>query len=293
MRSYTFAFLAIALGAFLILPVGCAQDDASVPAVHNKDLGDKQQGEVLVPYEPAVNHKYIVEPAQFPLPPMPPSAVPEPASQPAEAVAEPGQASQPAAAQPEAAPPAQAAAAPDAASLAPSPEAEELARQLMADLTSGRFAEIEARIAPELKPSIPAGMLQQQWTAVEQQFGKYQSIEKIVGRKVPQGGKQYDYAEAQLKFEKGEIGLAVAFNADKQIAQLGMSPISGGQPSETPAAETATTPAADTSAAPQAPTRGGRSSAPPVPTPRSAAGMGGGGLGDLPPTAPAPVGLGN
>ena len=189
----------------------------------------------------------------------------------------------------------------DLASAPPSPEAEEMAKDLMTSLDGGQFAAIEERLGPQLKTVLAPGALQQQWTAATEKFGKYQSIVKSVGRKVTQNGQTFDYAEAVLQFEKGTLVLVVAFDSQKQIIELIINPgqAASGEPSA-PAAAPVAAPSATPDAAPAAPAAAPARPAAARPAARPAAQPAGGrnvsgpsGMGELPPTAPAPIGLGN
>jgi 2-oxoglutarate dehydrogenase E2 component (dihydrolipoamide succinyltransferase) len=271
-----------------MVPAGCANDE-NPSAVHARDLGT-QKGEILVPYEPVVSRKITQDPSQFPMP-----AAPAPATAPvaAEAPAAGGETPAPAAAD---------ATPPDMASLPPSPEGEQLAAALMDDLNNGKYKDIEARFGPELKTLIPPDALKMQWGQAAERLGQYQSIQTSAGRKVPKDGQTYDYAEAVLQFARGTAVLMVAFDSQKQIAQLSIVPGQARQrgtetEAPAPAAETPAAPAAAAETPAAAPARPARPAPTPArpaaPAPPSRSGSGSANMDMLPPTAPAPVGLGN
>jgi hypothetical protein len=299
MRSYIRILCGLMAAAAALVSAGCANDE-NPSAVHARDLG-MQKGEVLVPYEPVVSRKITQDPSQFPMP-----AAPAPATAPA--AAETAAAETPATEAPAAA---AGAIPPDMASLPPSPEGEQLATALMDDLNNGKYKDIYDRLGPEMKALIPPDALKMQWNQAAEQLGQYQSIQTAAGRKVSKDGQTYDYAEAVLQFARGTAVLMVAFDSQKQIVQLSIVPGQARQrgteteaaapaaetPAATPAAAPSETPAAAPARPVQRPPAGvvrspapARPSAPAAP---SRSGSGSANMDMLPPTAPAPVGLGN
>jgi hypothetical protein len=186
MRTYTHAFFGLVLGATLIVLAGCAQDDTSAPPVHNMDLGTRQ-GEVLVPYEPAISRKVTAEPSQYPLPAMPTAIAAE-------------------------APGTQASPAGDPYS--------GLARQVVDDLSKGNYDGIVARFDAALKARMPAAQLQSMWDALISKSGAFQSQEPAIRQQL-QG---QEVAIVPCKFEKAPLDIMIAFNANKEITDLSAMP---------------------------------------------------------------------
>jgi len=147
-----------------------------------------------------------------------------------------------------------------------------LAKQVVQNLAAGQYGKVAAAFDANMKANLSEAQLQSAWDQRVAQVGLLQEMGAV--RRAQTEG--MEVAIVSCRMEKGGVDVQVVFNARKEIAGLFVMPAGaplGGEPAAPAAPETPAPAAAEPSA------RGGQS--------------GPSGLEQLPPTAPAPVGLGN
>jgi len=107
---------------------------------------------------------------------------------------------------------------------APSPafDAVAEAKKVVADLSQGRFAEVEARFTPEMAQAIPAGQLSQLWAQLIAQAGAF----KEVGEPQMEEREGLRIVTFPATYEGGKVNLRVVWNADRKLAGLQAQPAS-------------------------------------------------------------------
>lgn len=157
-----------------------------------------------------------------------------------------------------------------------------IAREIVNDLAKAGYDKIVARFDETMKNRLPEAQVQSTWEMLVNQAGAFQEITGVRREQAQIQGQTMEVAIAACKFERANVDVKVVLNPQKQVAGFFMVPAGSQGAEAAPAGQPAATPA---SAAP-APSA-------PAGTPRSSSGSTGNGMGELPPTAPAPVGLGN
>lgn len=157
-----------------------------------------------------------------------------------------------------------------------------LARQIVDDLSKAGYEQVVARFDETLAAQMSAPQLQMTWETIITQAGPFQEIMGV--RREQTDG--MEVAVVTVRFERTSGGLLVAFNANQQVSGLRPVPAEGAA-GETPAEAPAASPAEAPTESPAEPPAEGA-----APAGDSAAPAGGstGGMSELPPTAPAPVG---
>lgn len=144
------------------------------------------------------------------------------------------------------------------------------AKQVVENLTTGQYAKVTGAFDATLKAQLSEAQLEATWSSKVAQVGAFQELASVRREQI-QG---LEAAVATLKMEKASLEVRVIFNAEKAIGGLMVVPAGAAPVGEEPTAPAAS-PAPDAPAA--APKTSGSSR----------------GMGELPPTAPAPIGLGN
>lgn len=97
---------------------------------------------------------------------------------------------------------------------------EAVARDTVADLNARAFARVAKRFDEKMSAALPAEKLPSVWDSVTKQFGAFQRVNGVtVGKKDPM-----QVAAVSAAFEKSEIIITVAVNADGQVAGLFFKP---------------------------------------------------------------------
>lgn len=86
------------------------------------------------------------------------------------------------------------------------------AEEVISNLDSGKYEEIETTMSDELKKAITADKLEEVWAGFKK-LGKYDSISKIVFQE------KNDYAIAVVigKFENGKVQFTLSYNKDMKL----------------------------------------------------------------------------
>lgn len=83
-------------------------------------------------------------------------------------------------------------------------------------LAKGDFAGAEQKFDPEMRKGLPADKLEVAWKAVQAQYGPFKG--QGATRKGQAQG--YDLVLVKCDFEKGALGLRLAFSKEKRIAGM-------------------------------------------------------------------------
>jgi pyruvate dehydrogenase E2 component (dihydrolipoamide acetyltransferase) len=164
-----------------------------------------------------------------------------------------------------------AAATEEAAATAPADEFVTLARQVVESLATGQYAKVVSVFDANLKTQLTEAQVQAAWEAAVAAAGAFKE-QGSVRREAAEG---VEVAVVTCVMEKTPIEVRVAFSPAKEVSGLAI-PAGQAAPAE-PAAPATPEPAP----AAASPAGAGRDVSGPS------------GMGELPPTAPAPVGLGN
>lgn len=94
------------------------------------------------------------------------------------------------------------------------------AKKVVADLSQGRFAAVEARFTPEMAQAIPAGQLAQLWAQLIAQAGAF----KEVAEPTMEEREGMRIVTFPATYESAKVHLRVVWNADRKLAGLQAQP---------------------------------------------------------------------
>lgn len=87
------------------------------------------------------------------------------------------------------------------------------AEEVIKNLDSGKYEEIEATMTDEMKAAVTSEKLEEVWSGFKK-LGKYDSISKIVF----QEKNNYAVVVAIAKFEKGKVQFTLSYDTDMKLA---------------------------------------------------------------------------
>lgn len=99
-------------------------------------------------------------------------------------------------------------------------ERTELARQLVAHLAAGKFAEAVNHFDATMAKVLPAEKLQEVWQGVVAQYGRFEVAGEIQLEAVEQGGRKYHIVLVRCKFAAAPLRVKVVFDEEQKIAGL-------------------------------------------------------------------------